>query len=53
MLTRPAGHEAKAEAGPERVRPRTRPKPKIFFEAKARHVRVCMSMKTKILAFRT
>ena len=41
---------------PERVRPRTRPRPKNFFEAEARHVRehsVCMSMKTKILVYRT
>jgi len=45
MLTRPAGHEAKAE----RVRPRTRPK--IFFEAEAtmyeaeaRHVREQLSV---------
>jgi len=43
MLTRPAGHEAEAQK---------------FFEAEARHVReqnnsVCMSMESKILAFRT
>ena len=46
MLTRPAGHEAKAEAGPERVRPRTRPRPKNFLEAEAeaRHVREQLSV---------
>jgi len=48
---------------PERVRLRTRPRPKNFFEAETTMYEprpdtleinsVCMSMKTKILAFRT
>ena len=38
---------------PEEVRPRTRLRPKNLFEAEARHVREQLSMKTKILAFRT
>ena len=41
---------------PERVRPRTRPSPKKFSRPRPDTLKnnsVCMSMKTKILAFRT
>jgi len=57
MLTRPAGHEAKAEAEArksedeaedENFFSRSRPRPDTL-----ENNSVCMSMKTKILAFRT
>ena len=46
MLTRPAGHEAKAEAEARKSGPRTRPRPKNFFEteAGAGHVREQLSV---------
>jgi len=51
MLTRPGGHEAKAEAEARKSGPRTRPRPKNFLRPRPgpdtlENNSVCMSMKT-------
>jgi len=60
MLTRPAGHEAKAEARKSEAEDEAETDPKTFSRPRPRprpdtleNNSVCMSMKTKIIAFRT
>jgi len=44
MLTRPAGHEAKAEAEARKSEAKDEAKAQKFFEAEARHVREQLSV---------